>query len=80
MNNQVESIEKDLELTKKLSQEAMIDKTSIKKVKFDFLRGGDIGCIHVEVNCNTIEDLKEAIAFAKEASKLIPPIDTKLKV
>ena len=30
------------------------NKSLIKNVRFDFLREGQIGCIHVEVNC---EDL-----------------------
>lgn len=47
----------------------------IKKVQFDFLRAGNVGCIHVEANCKTVEDLKEALEFAKEASKLIPPAE-----
>ncbi|SHJ52308.1 hypothetical protein SAMN02745163_02062 [Clostridium cavendishii DSM 21758] len=46
----------------------------IKNVKFDFLRDGKIGCCHIEVNCETTEDLKEALEFARSASNLIPPI------
>lgn len=46
----------------------------VKKVKFDFLREGNIGCCHIEADCNTVEDLKEALEFAQEASQLIPPI------
>lgn len=46
----------------------------IKRVRFDFLREGNIGCIHVDVDCKTVEDLKEALEFAKEASNLIPPV------
>lgn len=49
----------------------------IKNVRFDFLSGGNIGCIHIETNCKTIEELKEAIEFAKEASYLIPPVGEK---
>ncbi|WP_338630735.1 hypothetical protein [Clostridium baratii] len=49
-------------------------KELIKKVQFDFLRAGQVGCVHVEADCKTVEDLKEALEFAKEASKLIPPI------
>lgn len=44
----------------------------VKKVQFDFLRAGQVGCIHVEADCKTVEELKEALEFAKEASKLIP--------
>ena len=36
----------------------------IKNVRFDFLREGHIGCINIEVDCETIEDLKEAVEFA----------------
>lgn len=50
------------------------EKTLIKKVRFDFLREGHIGCLHVDVDCETIDDLKKAIAFAEEASKLVPPM------
>lgn len=57
----------------------MAKNTLVKKVQFDFLREGHIGCIHVEANCKTKEELKEALDFAKEASKLIPPIDENLK-
>lgn len=46
----------------------------IKKVRFDFLREGNIGCCHVEADCQTIDDLKEALEFAKQASQLMPQI------
>ena len=46
----------------------------IKKVRFDFLRDGKIGCVHIDVDCVTIEDLKEALEFARDASNLIPPV------
>ena len=39
-------------------------KKLVKKVKFDFLREVEIGCVHVEVDCDGLEDLKEAIEFA----------------
>ena len=50
-------------------------KKLVKKVKFDFLREGEIGCVHVEVDCDGLEDLKEAVEFAKAASSLIPPTE-----
>lgn len=53
----------------------MKDKVLIKNVRFDFLTNGNIGCCHVEVNCETEEDLKEALAFAKKASELMPNDD-----
>lgn len=56
------------------------NKSLIKNVRFDFLREGQIGCIHVEVNCEDVEDLKEALAFAKEASNLIPPIGKEIEL
>ena len=46
----------------------------VKKVRFDFLREGNIGCCHVEVDCQNVEDLKEALEFAKEASQLMPQV------
>ncbi|MDB1935100.1 hypothetical protein PMY38_10045 [Clostridium tertium] len=49
----------------------------IKNVRFDFLREGHIGCIHIEVDCETIEDLKEAVEFAQIASNLVPPVGEK---
>ena len=50
-------------------------KKLVKKVKFDFLREGEIGCVNVEVDCDSLEDLKEAFEFAKAASSLIPPTE-----
>ncbi|WP_166484842.1 hypothetical protein [Clostridium cuniculi] len=55
----------------------MKERKLIKNVRFDFLREGQIGCVHVEVDCETIEDLEEAIEFAKTASNLIPPTNEK---
>ena len=52
----------------------MLENTLIKKVRFDFLRDGKIGCCHVEVDCQTKEDLEQALEFAKEASNLMPAI------
>lgn len=49
----------------------------VKNVRFDFLRDGNIGCIHIEVNCENIEDFNEALEFAKTASNLIPPVKEK---
>lgn len=46
-------------------------KDLIKNVRFDFLRDGEIGCLHVEADCFDIDDLKEAFKFAKEASALL---------
>lgn len=45
----------------------------VKKVKFDFLREGNIGCCHVEADCQTEDDLKEALAFAEKASRSMSP-------
>lgn len=44
----------------------------IKEVKCDFLTGGKVGCIHVTAQCKDINDLKEVLEFAGEASKLVP--------
>lgn len=53
----------------------------IKEVKCDFLAGGKVGCIHVAAKCKNIDDLKEVLDFAKEASKLVPlPIEDAMEL
>lgn len=49
-------------------------KELIKKVTFDLLREGNIGCVHIEADCQEIEDLRDVLDFAKEASEIMPPI------
>lgn len=51
----------------------MKKKKTVKNVSFDFLKAGTVGCVHVTAECKTIEDLEEALEFARYASKLIPP-------
>lgn len=46
----------------------------VKKVRFDFLREGNIGACHIEADCETVDDLKEALEFAGQAANLIPPV------
>lgn len=48
------------------------DKKITKEVKCDFLSNGKVGCIHVTAQCKSIDDLKEVLEFAKEASELVP--------
>ncbi|XZM32309.1 hypothetical protein ACSXAY_10280 [Clostridium perfringens] len=45
-----------------------------KSVSFAFITKGNSGHLYVEADCKTKEDFKEALEFAKEASKLIPQI------
>lgn len=49
----------------------------IKKVRFDFINNMGIGSVHVEAECKSVEDFKETLEFAKEASKIMPPINPK---
>lgn len=44
----------------------------VKNVKCDFLASGKVGCVHVSAQCKSIDDLKEVLEFAGEASKLVP--------
>lgn len=56
-------------------------KKVIKEVKCDFLTGGKVGCVHVTANCTSVDDLKEVLEFAKEASKLVPlPIEDAMEL
>lgn len=36
----------------------------VKNVRFDFVNSMGIGAIHIEADCETVEDFKEALKFA----------------
>ncbi len=44
----------------------------VKNVRFDFVNSMGIGAIHIEADCETVEDFKEALKFADEAAKVMP--------
>lgn len=48
----------------------------IKKVRFDFINNMGIGSVHIEAECKSIEDFKETLVFAEEASKIMPPVNS----
>lgn len=50
----------------------------VKHIKFDFVNGAGIGCCHIDADCETVEDFKEALEFANEASRLMPQINKKV--
>lgn len=52
-------------------------KQLVKKVSFYFISEGRIGYMYVDAECNSIEDVKEALEFAEKASKLVPTIPIK---
>ncbi len=52
-------------------------KRLVKKVSFYFISEGRIGYMYVDIECSGIEEVKEALKFAEEASKLVPPIPIK---
>lgn len=54
----------------------MEERKLIKNVRFDFINNMGIGSVHIEADCETFEDFKEALNFAEEASKIMPPSES----
>lgn len=59
--------------TNETGGEKVEKKKLVKNVRFDFINNMGIGSVHIEADCETIEDFREALNFAEEASKIMPP-------